>query len=74
MTFQLTHDQEVKLVELAKNSERSTDELTQEAVAQFLTSQAEHRDKVERSRAQIAQGRTKSNEQVFSELKRRFGW
>ncbi|MDQ2924880.1 MAG: hypothetical protein M3R43_04915, partial [Acidobacteriota bacterium] len=60
--------------DLAKTSERTPDELAQEAIAQFLAAQAEHREKIQRSREQISQDRSKSNEAVFADLKQRFGW
>ncbi len=74
MTLELSAVREHELADLARNSERTPDELAQEAVAQFLAGQAEHREKIQRSREQIAQGRSKTNEAVFADLKRRFGW
>jgi predicted transcriptional regulator len=74
MSVQLTTEQESELAHLAQASDRTTDELAQEAVARFLHAQEEHRAAVERSRAQAAAGHTHSHEEVFSNLKKRMGW
>ncbi len=74
MSVQLTVEQESELAHLAQASERTADDLAQEAVARFLQAQEEHRAAIGRSRAQIAAGRTVSHEEVFSNLKKRMGW
>lgn len=74
MSVQLTVEQEAELAQLAQFTHRSTDDLAQEAVARFLEGQEAHRSRIEKSREQIASGKTQAHEDVFAELKRTMGW
>jgi len=74
MSVQLTTDQELELASIAKDEEKTMDELAQEAVARFLASRVEHRAAIQRARASIAAGRVVEHEEVFARLKQRFGW
>ncbi len=74
MSVQLTLEQETAVAQIAEVTERTTDELAQEAVDKFLHTQREHQAAIERSRAQIVAGQTLSHEEVFSNLKKRMGW
>lgn len=74
MSVQLTFDQELELAEIARTTERTTDEVAQEAVARFLADAAEHRAAVARAREDVAAGRYIEHEEVFRRLKERFGW
>lgn len=74
MSVQLTADQDFELAELARVSERTTDEVAQEAVARFLAAQAEHGAAVQVARTQVARGETIPHEEVFARLKQSLGW
>jgi predicted transcriptional regulator len=74
MSVQLTAGQEMELASIAQRTERTTDEVAQEAVARFLEASAEHSFAIARAREQIRLGQTRSHEEVFAQLKQRMGW
>ncbi len=74
MGIQLTVDQELELEELARASDRTRDDVAQEAVACLLADQEAHRAKIARAREQIARGETIPHEEVFVCLKQQMDW
>jgi predicted transcriptional regulator len=74
MSVQLTVEQEVELTHLAQSVDRTTDELAQEAVAEFLAGRKLRVASILRAREQVAAGQTTPHEEVFAALKQRMGW